>query len=118
MSVNAYEGFNELTNELIELMNNVENTVDILEDGAKEFVNDLMKLPKPFSKISSSGYTHLIDSFSYQKNGDEIEVGWGKYYGRMVEEGTNKSSAQPHLVPTFERNKEKYYKNMINKIIN
>ena len=36
-----------------------------LEAGAKEFVDDLLKLPKPISKIRKAGYTHLINCFSY-----------------------------------------------------
>lgn len=74
-------------------------------------------MPKPYSKIKASSYAHLIDTFSYNKTQTkEIEVGWGKYYGRMVEEGTIKTNASPHLYPTFQKNKEKYYKKMINEI--
>lgn len=116
MSVNRYEGFSELEEELTQLINNVEDTSEILEIGAKEFVKDLLKLPKPISSIRRSGYTHLVDSFSYRKKNNEIEVGWGKYYGRMVEEGTKKNSPHPHLVPLFERNKNKYYKDMVEHI--
>ena len=54
--------------------------------------------------------------FVITKKKDEIEVGWGKYYGRMVEEGTKLTMAQPHLVPTFESNKEKYYQKILNEM--
>jgi len=118
MSNDFYEGFDELGKELELYLKNVENVQDILEVGAKEFVNDLLKLPKPKSKIRKSGYTHLVDSFSYRKaKNNEIEVGWGEYYGLMVEKGTTKMRAQPHLKTTWERNKNKYYEKMIKKLI-
>lgn len=40
-------------------------------------------------------------------------MGWGKYYGPMLEHGTKKMSAKAHLKPLFEQNKERYYKKMI-----
>ena len=114
--MNFYDGFDDLMNDFKELISKVDDVTEVLEEGAKEFVSDLLKLPKPMSKIRISGYTHLVDSFTYKTNNNEIEVGWGKYYGRMVEKGTVLTRSNPHLEPTFERNKEKYYKNMINKI--
>lgn len=112
----VYSGFAELTAELQGYISKVQSPTDILEVGAKCFVNDLLKLPKPYSKIRKSGYTHLVDSFTYKKNKDDVEVGWGKYYGRMVEDGTKKTKAQPHLYPLFQKNKEKYYKKMLEQI--
>ena len=41
-----------------------------------------------------------------------IKVGWGKYYGPMLEHGTRKMAVRAHLKPLFEQNKEKYYKKM------
>ena len=116
MSIDNFKGFEELQNEFSDMLLKLENPLDILEIGAKEFVKDLLKLPKPYSKIHRSGYTHLVDSFTYEKEDNEIVVGWGKYYGRMVEDGTKLTPKQPHLKPTFEKNKEKYYKEMIDKI--
>lgn len=115
MSVYAYEGFDFLIEELNDYIKKAENPIEILKIGAEEFVNDLSKLAKPYSKINRSGYTHLVDSFCYEvnKKNIEIEVGWGKYYGRMVEDGTRITSAQPHLAPIYEKNKEKYYKKMV-----
>ena len=55
--------FDSLFNELQDIIKNVESPIKILEVGAKEFVNDLLKLTKPYSKISSSDYTHLVDTF-------------------------------------------------------
>ena len=45
-----------------------------------------------------------------------VNVGWGKYYGPMLEHGTRKMAARAHLKPLFERNKEKYYKKMTESI--
>ena len=97
-------------------MKNVENPTEVLEVGAKEFVNDLLKLTKLMSQIRKSGYTHLIDSFAYRVKKDEVEAGWGKYYGPMVERGTTKMNEQPHLYPLWDKNKEKYYKLMLTKL--
>lgn len=110
----VYHGFEELMGDLKNYISKSENPLEILETGAKEYVNDLKKLIKPYSKIRKSGYTHLIDTFNHRKTKKDIEVGWGKYYGRMVEDGTEKSKAHPHLYPTFQKNKEKYYKKMLN----
>ena len=73
-------------------------------------------MPKPISKIRKTGYMHLIDSFAYRKKKNEIEVGWGKYYGPMLEHGTENMNANPHVYPLWNRNKEKYYKTMLTKL--
>lgn len=112
---NNYDGFLNLQHQLESYLSNINNPLDIIEPGAEEFVKDLLKLPKPKSDIVKSGYTHLTDTFCYERKDKEIVVGWDKYYGRMVEQGTKKTKRQPHLNPTFERNKEKYYQLMINK---
>lgn len=119
----GFDDFSKLLKEF-EKKTSDENIIAVLETGAKALVDDLLKLPKPKSKISKAGYTHLIDSFAYQRNGKEIEVAWGKYYGPMVEHGTQSSKghkgmkAQPHVKTTFEQNNNKYYSLMINKILN
>ena len=61
------------------------------------------------------GYTHLLDTITYEKDGDAFLIGWGKYYGRMVEKGTVKMSARPHMIPLWEQNSDKYYKHMAEK---
>ena len=85
--------------------------------GAETFLKDLNKLSKPMSQIRKSGYTHLIDSFAIdlKSHSQEIVVGWGKYYGKMVERGTEKMYARAHMYPLWERNEEKYYKIMLGK---
>ena len=71
--------------------------------------DDVRKLPKPRSKMTGSGYTHLLDTVTTRRTKGEIEVGWGKYYGPMVENGTVRADAVPHVMPTFQKNKQKYY---------
>ena len=66
--------FDSLFNELQDIIKNVETPIKILEVGAKEFVNDLLKLTKPYSKISASDYTHLVDTFSYEIVKNEIGI--------------------------------------------
>ena len=113
----VFKGIDELSSELEDYLKGVDNVQDVLEVGADAFTKDLLKLPKPKSRIRKSGYTHLIDSFSFRKSRNkEVEVGWGKYYGRMVEGGTSKMNARPHLKPTWEQNKEKYYTLMLRKL--
>ena len=79
------------------------SALDAIEEGAKEFVNDLLRLPKPRRKVTAPGYTHLVDSFSYKRDKTGIDVRWGKYYGPMLEHGTKKMSAKAHLKPLFEQ---------------
>lgn len=112
----GYNGFQDLADIIEYYAKGAENFVDILKIGAKEFVDDLLKLPKPMSKIRVASYTHLVNSFSYRKKEKEIEVGWGKYYGPMVEHGTKKMDENPHVYPLWNKNKEKYYKTMLTKL--
>lgn len=111
-----YSGFEAMTEILEKYIKGAENAVNVLELGAKEFVNDLLKLTKPISKIRKPGYTHLINCFAYKKKSKEVEAGWGKYYGPMLEHGTVKMDAHEHLYPVWDRNKEKYYKTMFTKL--
>ncbi|MGN1302423.1 MAG: hypothetical protein ACI4VO_02065 [Clostridia bacterium] len=112
----GYDGFQDLADIIEYYAKGADNFIEVLEVGAKEFVNDLLKLPKPMSKIKKAGYTHLIRSFAYKKRKNEVEVGWGKYYGPMVEHGTNKMDENPHVYPLWDKNKEKYYKTMLTKL--
>lgn len=87
-------------------------------EGAEQLVRDVRALPKPRSQIQKAGYTHLLDTVSARKgkNG-EIEVGWGKYYGPMVEAGTRKMNAQPHLRGQFKKDSNKYYNLILQKLL-
>lgn len=114
--VYGYSGFETLSEIIEKYADKADNFIDTLEVGAKEFVNDLLKLPKPISKIRKAGYTHLIDSFAHKRKKKEIEVGWDKYYGPMVEHGTKNMDANPHVYPLWDKNKEKYYKTMLTRL--
>lgn len=108
----GFHGFLELSQLLQCYMETAENILDEEEKIAQEFVDDLLRLPKPRSNVCKSGYTHLIDTFTYLKKSNEVEVGWGKYYGPMVERGaTQMKEAHPHMVPSWEKNADKYIKN-------
>ena len=87
-------------------------------DGAEQLARDVRALPKPRSQIRKSGYAHLLDTVSARKgkNG-EVEVGWGKYYGPMVEAGTRKMNAQPHLRGQFKKDPNKYYNLILQKLL-
>ena len=109
----GYDAFSEL---LEKYSISDEKALDAVESGAQEFKDDLLKLPRPRSKINKSGYTHLVDSFAFERKDGVIKVGWGKYYGPMLEKGTKKMAKQAHLKPTFNQDKDKYYKKMIEQI--
>ncbi|WP_297780353.1 HK97-gp10 family putative phage morphogenesis protein [Blautia sp.] len=110
------EGFDALQKLLERYDIKDEMVLEGLEKGAEQFATDIRKLPKPRSEITKAGYTHLLDTVTYKRTKSDIEVGWGKYYGPMVENGTKKMNGSPHIKPGFERNKEKYYKIMTQNI--
>jgi HK97 gp10 family phage protein len=86
------------------------SVLDIIEPGVEQFVQDARRLPKPRRALSKGGYTHMLDSVTYERNRtrNEIEVGWGKYYGPFVERGTRKMRAQPHLSTLWSYNESVY----------
>lgn len=108
------DGFDEFSRMLEEFKKGVEpkKVTKVLEVGAKQLAADVRALPSPRSQMNAPGYTHLLDTVTYQTQGEEVVVGWGKYYGPMVENGTVKMNGIEHVKPTFEKNSEKYYKNM------
>lgn len=112
------DGFSEFEEMLKEVSANMdeENILSVLENGAEQFVKDVKALPRPRSLISKPGYTHILSTISHRRNKGEIETGWGKYYGPMLEKGTNKMSARRHMKTTFQTNSEKYYKTMTSKL--
>ncbi len=111
--IRSYSGFEALSEIIKKYIDAADNVMDVLEVGAKELLNDALKLPKPMSEIKASGYTHLVRSFAYERKENEIEFGWRKYYGPILENGSVKMNAYPHLGPLFNKNKEKYYKKML-----
>ena len=93
-----------------------QHVADVLMVGGEALAEDIRKLPSPRSK--RTGYTHMLDSVQAKKADGRtaVEVGWGRYYGLFVERGTRKMRAQPHLHPTWDRNKDRYYKQMADKL--
>lgn len=138
----GYTGFEALS-EIVEYYikkTEPDNVTEVLLAGAKEFVSDLNKLPKPMSKIRKAGYTHLVRCFAWDIDSrgrkEEVVVGWGKYYGRIVEKGHrivirnqymkkkgvpaidtgDYKTSKPHIEPLWNRNSGKYYKTMLTKL--
>ena len=84
---------------------------EVLVQAGEALAEDVHRLPKP--RRRGAGYTHMLDSVTAAPSGkDAVLVSWGRYYGKFVEHGTKKMSAQPHLIPEWERNKDRYYKMM------
>lgn len=111
----GFDAFSDLLEEY-QKKTTMENVLKVLEIGAKEFVSDVRALPRPRSQIRAPGYTHLLDTVTYQLTKNEVITGWRKYYGPMVDKGTRKMKGVAHMGPTFERNKERYYGAMQKKL--
>ena len=109
------KAFDDLENLFADYAKKADNLIDVLQTGADTFVKDLKALPSPRSKISKAGYTHMIDTFGSEARSAEVRVGWGKYYGPILEHGSVKMRAREHFKPLWERKKEKYYNQMIKK---
>ena len=92
-----------------------QNIADVLMVAGEALSEDVRRLPKP--RRRGAGYTHMLDSVAPAQSGkDAVLISWGRYYGKFVEYGTTKMQAQPHLVPTWEQNKDRYYKLMQDKL--
>lgn len=84
---------------------------DVLMQAGNALAEDVRRLPKP--RRRGAGYTHMLDSVQASPSGKgAVLVSWGQYYGKFVEYGTKKMGAQPHLIPTWDQNKDRYYKLM------
>lgn len=69
-------GFDALQRELELLIHNVEHIQDVLVDAAEAYVNDLRRLPKPYSNIRSTQHKHMLDEMGYRRaKHEEVEVG-------------------------------------------
>ena len=88
---------------------------DVLMVAGETLAVEVHRLPKP--RRRGAGYTHMLDSVAAAPSGkDAVLVSWGRYYGRFVEHGTKKMQAQPHLIPTWEQNKDRFYRMMQDKL--
>ena len=104
---------NNLTKETVSNnANSVQNQG--ISENLKEALESVKKTRFKYQVLNSQGakVNGYIDAY----NKDEVEVGWGKYYGPMVEHGTEKMDANPHVYPLWDKNKEKYYKTMLTKL--
>lgn len=112
-------GFYDFSDTLQDYMKVADIAVEALEAGAEAFVKDLKKLTKPYSKINKPGYTHILDTISYRvhRKSKEVTVGWGKYYGVMLEHGAvQMRRKQPHMMPTYESNRKRYEQIMLKRL--
>ena len=60
-----FDGLLDFSKALEEYAKVSDNVLEEEEKIAQDFVKDLLKLLSPKSKISKSGYTHLVSTFSY-----------------------------------------------------
>lgn len=67
------EDFEELLKQYSENVS-PDKALDAVEEGAKEFVNDLLRLPKPRSQITKAGYTHIVSTFALERTDSGIKV--------------------------------------------
>ena len=125
-------GFMKLNEELSDLMKwaDEDRIKDAQNAGASFLVNKVRKLSKP---RRTGNLLNRVTS-EYDSSKKSTGVGWGDYYGRIVENGhkagkrksrskkkkikdtRNYVPAQPHLFTTYKNNKEKIYEIMINKL--
>ena len=70
----GFEDFEELLKQYSENVR-PDKALDAVEEGAKEFVNDLLRLPKPRSQITKAGYTHIVSTFALERTDSGIKVG-------------------------------------------
>ena len=113
-----YDAHIDLQADLNEILASVttENILSALMAGAEEMAADARRLPRPRSKVYTAGYTHLVASVHAWKTKSNVKLGWGKYYGPMVENGTASMNSQAHLEPLWNRNKTKYQSKMIDSL--
>lgn len=97
----------------LEKLGDDETLSELVKTQADALVKDIRSLPKP--KSSRNGITHLLDGVTYTEGkAPNWVIGWGHYYGPMVEGGTKRQKghgatpAQPHMMATYERNRDKY----------
>lgn len=123
MPSDLQSGFQDLEDELKEYLAGTDDAkiTETLKIGAEEFKADLGKLASPRSRINKGGYTHILDTFAVRQEDTGWLVGWGKYYGPILESGwknagtghSSSHAAIPHFRNCFNQNRDRYYKDMI-----
>ena len=117
-----FEGFQRLATLLKGYAENA-NSANILraqKAGAEYFCGVMRNRPSPRGRSRD----HMLDSIAYEQDTQQVEtvVGWGKFYGRMVESGhraggwaknTQTVTANPHLKPEFNKQKDQIISRMV-----
>ena len=93
---------------------NDDHVAEVLMVGGEALAADVRRLPKP--RRTGGGYTHMLDSVHAVADGATVKVGWGQYYGYFVEHGTRKMQAQPHLISSWNQNRDRYVDLMRSKL--
>lgn len=115
------DGFDEFSSMMQEMLHKVEGdkVTDALKQGADGLASDVRMLPSPRSQRGHP--THMLDTVQSKVDGDVVQVGWGAHYGLFWENGFHpygrgQQMSSPHLKPTWEQNKDRYQKLMIDAI--
>jgi hypothetical protein len=117
-----FEGFQRLANLLEEYSQNA-NPANILQAqkaGAEYFCEVMRRKASPRGRSRE----HMLDSVAYDQDARNTEtvVGWGKFYGRMVESGhraggwakaSESIAAHPHMKPEFNKQKDQIMSRMV-----
>lgn len=117
-----FEGLQRLT-ALLEGYSKNANAANILQaqkSGAEYFCEVMRRKTSPRGRSRE----HMLDSITYEQDTQNAEtiVGWGKFYGRMVESGhraggwakaSKTVAASPHLKPEFNQQKDQIISRMV-----
>jgi len=117
-----FEGFQRLAH-LLEGYSQNANPAQVLQaqkSGAEYFCEVMRRKASPRGRSRE----HMLDSIAYEQDTRSVEtlVGWGKFYGRMVEAGhraggwsknSGDIAAHPHLKPEFDKQKEQIISRMV-----
>ncbi len=117
-----FEGLQRLAN-LLEGYSKNASSANILraQQAGAEYFCRVMR-----SKTSPRGRSreHMLDSITYEQDAQNTEtvVGWGKFYGRMVESGHRAGGwakagktvmPSPHMKPEFNKQKDQIIGRMV-----
>ncbi len=118
---NGLHGIEEFSDLMQEMLQKVEGTkvTDALKEGAEALASDVRMLPSPRSQTEHP--THMLDTVQAKVEGETVQVGWGAYYGLFWENGFHpygrgNQMSNPHMKPTWEANKDRYQKLIVDAI--
>ena len=117
----SFHGFEEFSDMMQEMLQKVEGTkvTDALMKGAEALAGDVRMLPSPRSQTGHP--THMLDTVQAKAEGEIVQVGWGAFYGLFWENGFHpygrgNQMSNPHMKPTWEANKDRYQKLIVDAI--